>query len=277
MEEEDSNELNVARQCARCGAVRYVSLEETTDAASLCKNCRTGNVAAVPAQKRKNLFSRPESGAAAALRDSRKSRFSKAAVSKADAESPPQVVLNASGAAREVDAPEISTPDPAQQSGLFEILRASAVAPTFTAERARPNLRIIIPMLVGFLVLALGIGAFLSRERTQIPETPAGERLEWLLLALNNSSQATAPVIQETFSAWAIDEFGSREIIAEIQAWDQRHGEYRLGRIVEDERFRVVVLITTESMEWGELTLEVEPQSPNEIRRFTIGPADPPR
>ncbi len=279
MQEEDTpdltlqGDLNVARHCARCGAVRYVSIEETTDAGSLCLTCRTGNVPAPPPKRRsKRSESSGVPAIAVAIRDSLRSR----SVSGNSAASAAQEGTGVEVASSVVGTTSTAA-EPGHASDDFRVVRAGGVAPTFTAERKPPNLRIIVPALLVCLTMALGIGAFLARDRTEIPNTPAGERLEWMMVALNDSSVATVPVIQEEFSAWAIEEFGSRGIIAEIRAWDQRHDEYRIGRISEDERHRVVVLITTESMEWGELTIEVEARSPNEIRRFTIGPADPPR
>ena len=247
----NDDEICVARKCVRCGTVLYVSMDDASGDASLCTTCRTGSLPVVQeTPKRGGLFSRSK-------------------LVNAESEIPKAAPRTESSSPVADGEPNIDE---------LEIVRAGTIKPSFTAESDAPKLRIIGPIVVVFLLAGLSLGILLTRERSRLPNTPAGERTAWLLEAMNDSRVIDIPSIHENFSESAIQETGGAGLLGQIRGWDQRHNAYVVGSVLEgDDPHRLVALITTEAMDWGELVVEVESASPHQILQFTIGPASAPR
>lgn len=252
---EIDDEIRVARKCVRCGKILYVSMDDASHEASICESCRIGSLPiAEETPRRGGLFSRSRSVTSEVLLPSR-----------AEKQEPAH--------------------EPATQGGAggtdfdeMEIVRAGNVNPTFTATPDAPRYKVIVPVVIVLIIGALGLGFLLIREPAQLPDTPAGDRTAWLIDAMNDSRSTTLEAIQLNFSQSAVRQLGAPALLNQIRGWDHRHNAYRVGRIVDaEDRHRLVSLITTESMDWGELVVEVEEVEPHRIRSFTIGPADPPR
>lgn len=249
------DEIRVARKCVRCGKILYVSMDDASHEASTCEMCRTGSLPVVPETPRRGgLFSR-----------------SKSVTADVKVPRPAEATAAAPG-------PAAASGDGQRDFDELQIVRAGNVKPTFTAEPQTPNYKLIIPIVIVLMIGALGLGFIIIKDPARLPDTPAGERTAWLIDAMNDSRSFTLDTIQTNFSQSASQELGATALLTEIRGWDNRHNAYRVERIVDDEDdHRLVTLITTESMDWGELTVEVEETEPHRIRSFTIGPANPPR
>ena len=244
----------------------YVPMDDASSQSSLCVACRNGSVPVVEdTPKRSGLFSRSKSVTAGA------------GLPKLDGQASRSESVSALATARSTGRTE-SPPEGDLDFSQMEIVRGGNTDPTFTADGEKPKYKFIVPIVVILMVAGLALGAFLIREPTRLPATPAGERTAWLIDAMNDSRAVDVSAIHANFSASVIQESGDTTLLAQIREWDQRHSAYVVERIVDgDDRHRLVALITTEAMDWGELIVEVEDDDPHLIRSFSIGPGERPR
>jgi hypothetical protein len=256
---EIDDEIRVARKCVRCGIMLYISMDDASRDAATCAVCRTGSLPAIleapnriqeTSKRIGSLFSRSKADTAKVI----------------DPKPPP------------ITDPEKPVPDGAADFDQLKIIRSGNVNPTFTAEKKKPQYKLIVPIVAVLLIAGLGLGFLIIREPPQLPATPAGVATAWLLDAMNDSQTIDTSTIHENFSESAIRETDDRALLARIRGWDQRNDAYVVGRVIDaEDRYRLITLITTESMDWGELIVEVEESAPHQIRQFSIEPADPPR
>ncbi len=155
-------------------------------------------------------------------------------------------------------------------------VRAVPARRPVAADRSRMRPYVLACVLA--LAVALSVAA-LRPKRHEIPDTPAGAQLAWILGIFNGGSYIlSAELINARFAPQTIEEVGVDGIGTALMAWDARHERYTLELIeTRRPRTRVAALMTTQAMDWGRIVITTEPEPPHRIIDLRVEPAQAPR
>ncbi len=134
-------------------------------------------------------------------------------------------------------------------------------------------------LLAGALVLVVAsVAAARSMgPSSEIPDTPVGDQLGWVLDTLNGGiARESVASISGRFAPSALGSVSGANLMAQLGYWADRHVGYRYTRSEgRPSRTHLSSIVVTATMEFGLIEIQTEPEEPYRIVRFRIQPTEP--
>ncbi len=112
---------------------------------------------------------------------------------------------------------------------------------------------------------------------SEIPDTPVGDQLGWVLDTLNGGiARESVASISGRFAPSALGSVSGANLMAQLGYWADRHVGYRYTRSEgRPSRTHLSSIVVTATMEFGLIEIQTEPEEPYRIVRFRIQPTEP--
>lgn len=233
--------LAVARNCIQCGKRYFADLAQAAD--GMCDDC---------------------------LAMSGRSRVVLEPLRPPDTADPTAV----EGEALPDDAAEYSE----AQAAELEVVRRG-MERRFREQDGRDRVIRLAALAAGGLLVVAGIVlAIVLRPVDPIPDTPAGDRLRWIVSVMNDASVASIDAVEENFDTSIIASSSAGRLRRDLTLWDERGDGYDVALIPEPEAdpHHLEAYVTNGAMDWGLIVVETASEPPYGIVRFTITGVDPP-
>lgn len=147
-------------------------------------------------------------------------------------------------------------------------------ADAFQQEKDRERKR--VRMLLGVLAaVAFAYVGYLNLPEVdtgpRIPNTPSGDAFRWVLEQMNGGTDDLDEAeIREKVASYIVDSVTPEGMIENLVYYDNWRPNYEIRQIVTDQPYRIQVEVTTETLDNGIVTVEVENTEPYLIMDIDI-------
>lgn len=132
-----------------------------------------------------------------------------------------------------VPAAAAALPPPRRSAALGAIRPGPATSTSKAIDPAkkarRQRLMVLVGSLAATIAIAFGFWFAANREEVRLPETPAGERMEWFIRQINgDASMLGNAEIERVFAPEFLREIPAERVIDQLQGLDEWQSEFRL-------------------------------------------------
>ncbi len=191
-------------------------------------------------------------------------------------------------AARRLSEPTESRPEDLTTAGRVRTLKpntskADAVADTTGAQGGRdtkvkkiPVWRAALYVLLATLAALVAAYAFAPSDNSiRIPDTPAGQQLQWVMTTIHGQSGALNLGVMSNHIVAEQLETAGPAVIQNLQYIDGWRDTITLTDILVSEDERVLALLTTDRADDGWVLIECSPAPPHLMTRMEFGRGEP--